>query len=167
MGAGASAAPPSLRSLTSRKGSRVPKQWWIESEKCIISDAFLIISTLSLFFPGNAISLIRPEFCQRHGYCNSSGFAFYRQESHCFWNKEYSFFFFFFSTALLLFFSLFFVCLCSQPLWFCRSICLQLGDILIWTGALDAPIDCHDGSSSKQFQGPLQSEWINSAHMWG
>lgn len=96
MGAGASAAPPSLRSLTSRKGSRVPKQWWIESEKCIISDAFLIISTLSLFFPGNAISLIRPEFCQRHGYCNSSGFAFYRQESHCFWNKEYSFFFFFF-----------------------------------------------------------------------
>lgn len=167
MGAGASVLPPSLRSLTSRKGSRVPKQWWIESEKCIISDAFLIISTLSLFFPGNAIRLIRPEFCQRHGYCNSSGIAFYRQESHCFWNKEFCFFF----IALLLFFSLFsFFCLSvffSQPLWFCLSICLQLGDILIWTGALDAPIDCHNSSSSKQFQGPLQSEWINSAHMWG
>lgn len=55
------------------------------------------------FFSGNAISLIRPEFCQRHGYCNSSGIAFYRQESHCFWNKEFSVFF----IALLLFFSLF------------------------------------------------------------
>lgn len=38
------------------------------------------------------------------------------------------------------------------------SVCLQLGDILIWTGALDAPKDCHNSSSSKQFQGPLQSE---------
>lgn len=44
------------------------------------------------FFSGNAISPIRPEFCQRRGYCNSSGIAFYRQESHCFWNKEFLFF---------------------------------------------------------------------------
>ncbi|TNN64056.1 hypothetical protein EYF80_025779 [Liparis tanakae] len=38
------------------------------------------------------------------------------------------------------------------PLWFCPSICLQLGDILIWTGASNpppSPIDCHDSSSSK------------------
>lgn len=53
------------------------------------------------FFSGNAISLIRLEFCQRHGYCNSSGITFYRQESHCFWNKEFS------ALSLSLFFSSF------------------------------------------------------------
>lgn len=30
-------------SLASAKGRRVAKQWWIDSEKCIIPDAFLII----------------------------------------------------------------------------------------------------------------------------
>lgn len=83
---------------------------------------------------GNAISLIRPEFCQRRGYCNSSRRKVIVSEARSF-SSPSPFSYCSFACSLLCCLSLFVAFCESVCLSVSLSVCLQLGDALIRTRA--------------------------------
>lgn len=113
--------------------------WKVHYFWCIF-DYFYPFPFFSPPLPGNAISLIRPEFCQRRGYCNSSRRKVIVSEA---WSFALSLSFSF--IVLLLVLSSF-ACLCSCP--------------FVTPSATEVPHCSH-------FEDLFESEGINSFCMWG